>query len=129
MGTLQDFVSRYGITMTYRETDRNPLWVNIPANHYRVTLRCGGRRYTTTFSMGIGIERKPTAEDVIEALASDSASIESSLDFEWWRDEAGYDDTRHSKLIYQACIRESLNLGRLLGKDAYQELLWSTDRR
>ncbi len=130
MGTIQQFVEQHGIKLSHEYADRNPYWSDdTPANHYKVRLSCQKRRYTFFYSMGIGHTEPPNAVDVLDCLASDAAGVENARSFEYWAGDYGYDtDSRKAYRIYLACEREVKNLERLLGSEAYQELLWNTER-
>jgi len=54
---------------------------------------------------------------------------EHSTDFADFCGEFGYDtDSRKAEGIYRACGRQAANLKRMLGEDAYNLLLWETER-
>lgn len=64
----------------------------------------------------------PTAEDVLEALAMDSAVLNNG-GFEDWAYEFGYDtDSRQAKRIYDTCIEQALALKAILGADTLEQL-------
>ena len=131
MGTLAELIAREGITATVVPADVNPnIGDDIPgANHYRVTLRAHGRQMTVPWSQGPAILREPTAADVLDCLASDTSGYHSAGGtFEAWAAEYGYDeDSRKAERIFRAVERQAGALRHLLG-DAYDELLWNTER-
>lgn len=132
--TLAQFISRAGITAMVEPTDRNPNvddsddWAR-RADHWRVTLRRGRQRLTVYFSKGSGLNGEPaTAEEVLNSLALDSASIENARTFEEWATELGYGpDSRKAERIYRLCARQSNKLLRFLGVDLFETLLWHTE--
>lgn len=125
MNTKQ-FVNKHGIKISCEwadENKNNPGWKE--ATHFRVTLRMKGKQLTTYFSHGYGISGEPTADSVLEALASDSSGIENARSFEEWAGEYGYDtDSRKAETIYKVCEKQAEKLQRFLGDELYQILLW-----
>ena len=129
--TLPAFIAANRLTMTAERTDSNPHMEveSVSMDHWRVTLRCGGRRMTLTFSQGFGHHgAAPELASVLDCLASDSSSVEGN-DFESWASDFGYStDSRKALKTYNVCVRQMRSLGRLLGPDAYSALLWDTER-
>lgn len=129
--TLDAFVATNHITMTSEYADSNPNMdnPNWQANHYRVTLRYGRRRFSLYFSQGIGISGEPKTASVLDCLASDASGVENARDFEDWCGEYGYDtDSRRAERTYRTCRRQAARLKRLLGDDLYDQLLRHTER-
>jgi hypothetical protein len=131
--TLAAFILAHGIRMRVGRASRNPN-MNDAGNmdHWLVLFRNkAGRSLTTHFSMGVGLGGKePTAEDVLDCLASDSSSIENAFDFEEWASNFGYDtDSREAERTYRACERQAGKLKRFLGDEAYELLLWNVERQ
>jgi hypothetical protein len=129
MATMKVFVNKNKIKAVAEWADANP---NMPdsenMNHFRVTLRHAGRQMTLPFSQGYGISGEPTAADVINCLASDSASIESARSFEEWAPELGYDpDSRKAEKIFKICKIQAAKLKKFLGDELYEELIWDTE--
>ena len=89
--TLKAFIRQHSITMSADCTDTNPNsdaeWMRA-ASHWRCILRCGGRQMKVHFSQGPAISAEPTAEDVLNCLASEASGADS---FEDWCADAGYD--------------------------------------
>lgn len=134
MTSLKQFVSSNRIHMDVEYANSNPnmaaddKWI-ATAHHYRCVLKKGSKRLTIPFSQGSGINREPTAEDVLDCLASDSAGIKNAVSFEDWCREYGYDtDSRKAEQIYKVCARQSDKLQSFLGTEAFESLLWNTDR-
>jgi hypothetical protein len=130
MKTIKQFVRENNIKIANELVDSNPNIddPNWQANHYKVVLKRGKKQFTTYFSKGIGLKGEPTVEEVLDCLASDSASIEN-YDFEDWAPEFGYNkDSRHAEKIYNACIKQAQKLKNFLGAEKYEELLWEVER-
>jgi hypothetical protein len=147
--TIDQFVTDNGITIKCARTDRNS---NMPdsldMDHWKVRLRrdtdtaviVNGavdmsrsdrvRVMTLTFSKGSGHNgAEPTADEVLDCLASDAAGVENTSDFEDWCSDYGYDaDSRKAEKIYKACVHQSERLKTFLGDDLYEQLLWNTER-
>jgi hypothetical protein len=130
--TLAEFINKHGVRMTCEPTDRNPLMDpdGSRMDHWHCVLRCGGRQMTLTFSMGVAhAGREPKADEVLNCIASDSASIENARSFEDWAGELGYDeDSRKAEKVYKACQAQAEKAKALLGEVAYGELLWNTEQ-
>lgn len=130
--TLRQFIGDFRIRMTADLTERNPNrddeWGR-SATHWKCLLRCGRRSMTVYFSQGPAVSREPSAEDVLDCLASDAAGFENARTFEEWASEYGYDaDSRKAERTYKAVERQTEALARLLPVDAYDRLLWHTER-
>jgi hypothetical protein len=142
--TLAQFIERHGIVMTAERTQRNPNMDDSKweADHWLCTIRCGKRKLDTYFSQGIGHRAKPLPswqgkgrpiapklDAVLDCLAMDASTIENSRDFEEFARELGYDtDSRKAERAYDACKRQARDLERLLGREAYNQLLWEVER-
>lgn len=71
----------------------------------------------------------PTLESVLDCLASDAASYDNARDLEDWAAELGMDtDSRKTEKSYRVTGDQSKRLRHLLGDQAYQDLLFNTDR-
>ena len=131
MPSIQQFTRALHITATSEMVDRNP---NMPdserMDHYRVVLRRGRKQLTVYFSMGVAISREPSAEDVLDCLASDASSVDNAASFEDWAGELGYDtDSRKAERIYKVCERQAMRLRNFLGdQENYETLLYQTER-
>jgi hypothetical protein len=125
-----EFVKKNRIRITAEWADQNknaPDWKD--ANHFKVRLTHKGKQLTTYFSQGYGISGEPTAESVIDCLASDSAGIENARNFEEWADEYGYNtDSRSAESLFRVCEKQADKLKNFLGDSLYKELLWNTER-
>ena len=131
MQTMKQLVNCEGIRARADLVDSNP---NAPdwqdADHWKVVLRNRqNRQLTIYFSMGMGLGGKePTAAEVLDCLASDASGIENARSFEDWASEYGYDtDSRKAERIYKVSERQTAKLAQFMG-DAYNALLWETER-
>jgi len=129
MLTLKQFINRNGITCESVMVDSNPhMEGSENMDNYKSTLRFGRHQLTVPFSMGVALCHEPTPEDVLECLASDSASIENARDFDDWCSEFGYDtDSRKAERTYNVCQTQAGKLKRFLGDDLYKTLLWGLE--
>jgi hypothetical protein len=128
---LPDFIATNELRMTATWTDRNPHMQNSEdMHHWRCTInRKGGSRMSLTFSMGRALLGKPTLADVLDCLASDASSFENTPAFEDWAGELGYDiDSRAALKTFNTVANQSRALKRVLGAEAYETLLWNTER-
>jgi hypothetical protein len=145
--TIEHFIEAQRISMTAVRTDSNP---NMPdsrnMDHWKVTLvrrdapRVRGSweyqgkilaKMTLTFSQGYGHNgEEPELGDVLDCLSSDAAGLANAQDFEEWCSEFGYDpDSRKAYKTYTAVEHQASRLQTFLGDDAYDALLWHTERR
>src|SRR5262245_58830241 len=90
---LPRFIRMNKITMSSEPVPMNPYmggdaWAD-EAYHYRVVLKRGPKRLMTYFSMGPAIREDPTAEEVLDSLASDASGYENNPVFEDWVKEYG----------------------------------------
>lgn len=131
------FCRRHGIVATCELTDANPAFADDDwsrtASHWKVTLRWREgdqrRQLTVPFSQGSAISREPTAEDVLDCLASDAASVEQARSFEDWCGDLGYDsDSRRAERTFKACEASARRLRQFLGASLYEALLYKTER-
>jgi hypothetical protein len=148
---IEDFITRNGITITSVYADRNPAMEgSANMDNYKVTLKRSAAvprvgvsgidllthkrivaRLTVTFSKGMGHHgAEPTADEVLDCLASDAAGIENAQSFEDWCSEYGYDtDSRKAEKTFKACEHSARRLKAFLGDDLYDQLLWHTERQ
>ena len=123
---IGDFVQHHKITLTSERTDANPNMADSrDMDHHRCVLRCGGKRMTLIFSMGVGHRGSPPeSTDVLSCLASDASGVEDARSFEEWCSELGFDaDSRTAEKTYKVIIKQAIKLKRLLGDDAYRDLI------
>lgn len=129
--TIAEFMRDHKITMSAAWAARNP-WMDDPKgdmHHYRCIFRHGRKRMSTYFSMGPALTQEPSAEDVLDCLASDSSSVENARDFADWCEEYTYSpDNRRAKRTWDVCKRQAAKLKDFLGEENYRSLLWETER-
>lgn len=129
--TYAEFIDTYKLGLSAERTDSNPnMTESRDMDHWKCVLKCGRRKMTLVFSMGYGHNgAEPKLADVLDCLASDSATIDNADDFEQWCSELGYDpDSRKAERTYKVCAKQSEKFMRLLGDAAYQQLLYETER-
>lgn len=126
-----EFVKTNKITTTAKRVKSNPNFQDqeTPMNHFVVVLQWNGDLMRVPFSQGLGLSGVPTAEDVLDCLASDAASVENAKSFEDWANDFGYDtDSRQAEKTYNICKTQACELETFLGKELYAQLLWSVKR-
>jgi hypothetical protein len=131
MTTLTQYIEKYDIQFEYHVVYSRPdgLMSESGQSHFRCRILRKPRAFSLYFSMGSAHTSPPTLADVLDCLASDASGYENSKDFESWASEYGYDaDSRSAEKIYRAVKRQSEQLKRTVGDEAYQELLWETER-
>jgi len=133
MQTLEQFLTKHPIRLDVQpaevDAETAERWPN--ANHYRCTLTNDANGYTfdVEFHMGSALTNEPTVHDVLETLAMDAVSAEVVTSFEEWADELGMNsDSRRDERIYDEVCRQNGHLFSLLGFDAYEEILYQTER-
>lgn len=144
--SIETFVRKNRIELTSEYANCNPnMDGSADMDNYKVTLtrreytgkHSGARkdgtaivaRMTTYFSKGIGHHgAEPTAEEVLECLASDAAGIENGGSFDDWCSEYGYDtDSRKALKVFKACEHSAARLRRFLGADLFKTLLYKVE--
>jgi hypothetical protein len=135
--SLRAFLAREGITTDAQLIDQRPdgLVSDMPAGsrHWRVTItrNTPGAVWgmVVYFSQGPAIEQEPTAEDVLDCLASDYAGYDNARSFEDWCGEYGYDtDSRKAEAIWREVSAQAHELENLLGRELAQQLAYNTER-
>lgn len=122
---LKEFAKTHNIGIQYMSVPENPTMVDHGRfmNNYFVVLNTDGDTKNGMgifFSMGVGINRKPTALDVLECLKSDITHSEVS--FNEFCSNFGYDtDSRQAEETYHAVIKQTLELKRWLGNTRFDE--------
>jgi hypothetical protein len=133
LSTMADRVRDFGITMAAERTATNPYMQDTDwqARHWRCILKCGRKRMTVYFSRGMAHTDPPTADEIVNALAMDAASMENTRNFEEWCAEYGYDtDSRKAERTYRNVEKLTARLKSLidpLGAAAWQNLLYHTE--
>ena len=132
--TLDQFITEQQLVMSVRSVKRNPHMQGeqMPRN-FECTIEFEGRGYheplTVYFSQGSAHKKPPTLADVLDCLASDASGVDNVRSFDDWASEYGYDtDSRKAERTYHICKKQAQDLKALLGRDAYNQLLYGTER-
>ncbi|MCH9637822.1 MAG: hypothetical protein K0U16_07760 [Gammaproteobacteria bacterium] len=130
MSTYEEFAERHGITMTCEQVSTRPGAEDWPSgsSHWKCKLKRGRRTMTVLFSMGSAHTHTPRAYEVLQSVAMDAGTLESSEDYAGFLDEFGYDDDPQHRRTWKAIQKETKDLKRLLDDDElYEELLYETE--
>lgn len=132
MQELTKFIRDKQITMRARRVAKNPYMADDShtTRHFLCTFRRPDHcQISVHFSQGSGWSTDPTVEDVLDCLASDSATIDNARNFEDWCGELGFDtDSRKAEKSYKACQRQDDKLRAFMGAD-FQTLLYEVERQ
>lgn len=133
--TLREFIACHGLTMEAERADENPNMADMPpgSSHWLCTFRAGEGVMQVHFSMGPAHSREPEIGEVLDCLASDASSIENAPDWLDWAEEMGFGEDgasgmRKARDTFQAIERQSADLRALVGGEAFETLLWNTER-
>lgn len=142
--SIAQFIEDNGITMAVTRIPKRPDvakddW-HASARHFLCTLYRGGHNtgkgpqeadMQVYFSQGSAHTKSPTAEDVLDCLASDTSAIENARgSFEDWCTEYGYDtDSRKAYSTFQEVSCQAAELKEFLGDaEDFEQLLWNIER-
>jgi hypothetical protein len=133
LGTLADFIAAHKVTMTCEGRDSNPNMEHDDwhdnAKHYTCVLRKGRKQMTVPFSLGSAHYGDPTVDRVLDCLASDACGFDNANSFEDWAAEYGYDmDSRKAERTFKTVQRQADKLKAFLGINAFDELVYRTER-
>lgn len=135
MATIEEFIEIHAVRMKEcNKIHQNPYMTDFKGDNWEVVLHRPGKgndnEFVTYFSKGIGHKgKRPTVPEVLDCIASDAAGYENSKNFEDWAIESGCDiGSRRAETIYHNVKAASLNMKNFLGKEAYETLLWETER-
>lgn len=136
--TIEEFVKAFGITISAEKWHENPhMQDSSEMDHWRCTLRCEmhiaegyDKPISVFYSKGRGHKgARPTAEEVLDCLASEAAHIDSTTTFEDWCREHDYDnDSRKAERIFRASRENGWNLHTLLSDGLMEQLLYRVER-
>lgn len=153
--TIEQFITKHNLKFECRVVASNPQMEASEhmIRHFRCKVACpskmrtilsdAGREpsFSVYFSQGSAHTVEPTLADVLDCLAGDAWRFEDVcypspvLDpmakkaFENWANEYGYDtDSRKAEKTFKAIKRQSEQMKRTLGTEAYEELLYNTER-
>lgn len=129
--TLSEYVARLGLTATVEPAASNPNADGFgpDARHWLVTLHLDGRDLPVPFSQGSAHVEPPTVADVLECLASDSAGLDSAVNYSSWCAEYGYETDERSLDLFATVTRQANALAVFLGGHEYDTLLWAVERQ
>lgn len=146
--TLEQFIEKHGLQFECRRVDsrKDGLMSDSSGQRHfrcRVTSNRGiydnkqgqqvasgqSHSFSLYFSQGSAHTDDPTLADVLDCLASDASGYDNAKSFEDWASEYGYDtDSRSAEKIYKTVKRQAEQLKRVLGAEAFEELLYKTER-
>lgn len=135
MTTIQEFIRVNGIIASATHADGNPNMTDMPegSRHWNVSLlrieKGPAHAMIVPFSQGPAHTEPPTAEDVLDCLASDAAGWENAPNFDVWCGEYGYDtDSRRAEQTFNNVKKQKEELEKFLSTLQYDDLLWHTER-
>jgi hypothetical protein len=131
MADMKQFIRDNRVSMTSEWAPSNPnMDGSDKMDNWKCKLRAGRRSMTVYFSKGVGHGGvEPGAGEVLDCLASDASGVVNARGFEDWCDDYGYDhDSRKAERTFRTIERQAASLRRLLGEEAYEALLWNTER-
>lgn len=129
---LDELAAQAGIEFEAEQTDRNPNMQEAGPcmDHWICKLRrrikgVPNRTMQVHFSKGLGHNGKPPElQEVLDCLASDCGTVESSRDFTEWANDLGYEvDSRSAEKIYRTVLKQARRLKAFLGEDFYRSLI------
>lgn len=124
--TMAAFIEREQIRAYARVRASNPAMDETQPDdrHWAVTLSRPGAKMVVPFTQGSAHTEPPTADDVLDCLASDASGYDNARDFEDWASEYGYEtDSRRAERTYRAIGEHAGQLRAFLGAEAYRELV------
>jgi len=117
--TAKEFVKLYQIGISSRWSAENPHMADSNRmNNYKTTLTKDGKQFTLYYSKGVALEGEPTAEEVIECLASDYNCVQYG--FEDFLSNLGYEEPEGRK-VYRTIENQIDKLQKLLGSRAFED--------
>ena len=129
--TLEQFIKQHHLSISSVKTDRNPCMLDgVSMDHYEVKLETPEAEFDCYFSKGSGHHGAyPTLDEVLDCLASDASMVDNARNFEDFASGLGYDpDSRKAEKTYRACQKQAKALKEFLGDEAYEVLLYHTER-
>lgn len=128
--TFNEFVKKNYITADSLWANSNPSMDSESdkhMDHYKTTLRIKlgarpdqKRQMTVNYSKGKALNGEPTAEEVIQCLASETRCIENGEDD--FIDEFGYNPSRGHQ-AYRQIEKNTQKLHKFLGADLFNQLM------
>lgn len=139
--TLTAFAEEHGLTLEilegpdYQEEPASGSDRPWPHHAYKLRInRAAGGSMDSPWRQGISITDDPDIESLLDSIASDSSTVDNSRGFDDWANELGYSpmessaDYNRAKSIYEACERQRDAIRELIGPEAYETLLYGTER-
>lgn len=132
MSALKSLIQQHNLTAKVIGGAHRPSGWEQPTRDYRIRLRLDNRSMELDFFTGLGWTRQPDADDVMECLASDAASIENANSFEEWAREFGLDmnddmdawqANRKWRRTYNQTVNQTTRLRQFLGEH-YHAFVW-----
>lgn len=128
---LSNFIRKYKLQVTCKPGPYRSGWMR-GANYYRCQLRGPHGAFTVPFLTGSGWTQDPTTKDVVGSLQLDASFAAQAGSAEDMARDLGLDlSDRKQRLqaynVYRSCEATCQKLRRVLGDDAYEQLLWSVE--
>jgi len=123
----------------WEQVERNP-YMNgdMPAGslHYRCRVRLypndhpkqNRRQLTAYFSKGPGLNGGVKLDELLDCIASDSASVEHVETAEEWCNDYGAECNHRAELSFRATLRQRAKTQKMFGLHWYETLLYHTER-
>lgn len=144
MQGIQDFIRAHGVSIediTRVDAPDPPSQWDRAASHWMVTIVREGTpaRMLVPFHMGSAHAGPPCLADVLDCMASDSSGYENAeheyvawvhefrRDAHVWNEDTEQWD-RTDGATFDQVERQATELREFLGEDAYESLLWQTER-
>ena len=124
---LHDFVRQQQVRMTTVWVDYNPYMEDSRGRYnWKCYLRTPKGRMQVYFTQGWPTE--PEVDHVLDCLAMDVAGVENASFDEWCKDYGYSADSRRAERTYKVILRQRDALQRLFDSEAYETLLYHTER-
>src|SRR4029077_15582094 len=139
LSAMEKFIQDLKIKMEWQPIPMNPnfegeKWAD-ESFHCRVSLKKGPKSLVTYYSKGSGLPEPPDFFEVLSSLADDAAGFENNPDLDSWIREYGHEEDpdeedphKKDRKIFKAIEKSSEKLKKLLGDEAYKQLLWEVER-
>lgn len=144
MQGIQDFIRAHGVSIedvTRTEAPACPSPWDRAASHWMVTIVREGHpgRWLVAFHMGSAHTGPPTLADVLDCVASDSSGYENAeheyvawvheyrRDAHRWNEETEAWERTDGETFDQI-ERQATEAREFFGEEAYESLLWNTER-
>jgi len=128
--SLDQFISQHQLTYSCHQVQSRPDGVETEqgAKHFRCHIGRLSRSFGFYFSETSTQADSPTLPQILERLVEDARDYENAEKFEDWAQKRGYDiDSRKAEKQYRVIKRQSEQLKRSIGREAYEQLLSFVD--